>query len=92
MGIRNEIILRVPFEIGRDTKAEFADDKGPVAAAIIVAGFLQVGGGGIAGSRRIDAVVVGVFEVAVVVIGGIVEIREVLSRVTGAPFSVLAQC
>ena len=90
MAIRNEIVLRVPFEVVRNTKTEFADDKGPVAAAIIVAGFLQVGGRGIAGSRRVDAVVVGVFEVAVVVVGGIGEVREVLIRVAGAPFSVLA--
>ena len=54
-----------------------------------MAGFAQVGGRGFAGARVVDAVVVGVFEVAVVVVGSEVEVREVLVWVAGAPFLVL---
>lgn len=89
MIIRRRETRIVPFEIIGDAEAEFADDGGPVAAAVIVAGFSEVGGGGLAGAGVVDAVVVGPFEVAVVVVGGEEVVGEVLVRVAGAPFCVL---
>lgn len=91
MTIRRSEVGIVPFEIVRDTEAEFADDGGPVAAAVVVAGFFEVGGGGLAGAGVVDAVVVGPFEVAVVVVGGEGVVGEVLVGVTGAPFCVLCE-
>ena len=79
----------VPFEIIRDAEAELTDDRRPVAAAVVVAGEFEVGGGRLAGARVVDAVVVGPFEVAVVVVGGEVVVGEVLVWVAGAPFGVL---
>ena len=86
---RGEVGTVVPFEIVCDAEAEFADDGGRVAAAVVVAGEIEVGGGGIAGAGIVDAVVVGVFDVAVVVVGGEIVVREVLMWVAGAPFRVL---
>ncbi len=88
VGIRVEVGI-VPLEVVRDGEAELADDGGPVAAAVVVAGFLEVGGGRLAGAGVVDAVVVGIFEVAVVVVGGEDVVGEVLVRVAGAPFGVL---
>ena len=85
MIIRHEIGI-VPFEVIRDAETEFADDGGPVAAAVVVAGEMEVGG---RGAGVVDAVVVGPFEVAVVVVGGEVIVAEVLVGVAGAPFRVL---
>ena len=79
----------VPLEIIRDGEAEFTDNGRPVAAAVVVAGFLEVGGGRLAGAGVVDAVVVGPFEVAVVVVGGEEVVGEILVRVAGAPFCVL---
>ena len=89
MAVGDEIIARVPLQVVGDAEAEFADDEGPVPAAVVVAGFLKVGGGGFASASVVDAVVVRVFEVTMVVVGGVVEIREVLFGVAGAPFLVL---
>ena len=79
----------VPFELVRDAEAELADDGGPVAAAVVAAGLLEVGGGGLAGAGVVDAVVVGPFEVPVVVVGGEDVVGQVLVRVAGTPFCVL---
>ena len=46
----------VPFEIVRNAEAELADNRRRVAAAVIVAGEMEVGGRG--GARVVDAVVV----------------------------------
>ena len=89
MVIRRSEIVIIPFEIIRDAKAELADDGGPIAAAVVVAGEMEVSGRGAAGAGIIDAVVVGPFEVAVVVVGGEVVVFEVLVGVAGAPFRVL---
>ena len=85
---RGEIGI-VPFEIVRDAEAELADDRRPVAAAVVVAGEFEVGGRGAAGAWVVDAVVVGPFDVAVVVVGGEVVVGEVLVWIAGAPFRVL---
>ena len=85
---RGEIGI-VPFEIVRDAEAEFADNRRPVAAAVVVAGEFEVSGGGTAGAGVVDAVVVGPFDVAVVVVGGEVVVGEVLVWIAGAPFRVL---
>ena len=79
----------VPFEVVGDAEAELADDGGPVAAAVVVAGEFEVGGWGLAGAGVVDAVVVGPLEVAVVVVGGEKVVGEVLMWVAGAPFGVL---
>ena len=86
MTTRRREIGIVPLELIRDAEAELADDGGPVAAAVVVAGEVEVGG---RGARVVDAVVVGPFEVAVVVVGGEGVVGEVLVRVAGAPFRVL---
>lgn len=78
-----------PLEVVRDAEAEFADEGGPVTAAVVVAGEFEVGGGGVAGGGVVDAVFVGPFDVAVVVVGGEVVVGEVLVGVAGAPFGVL---
>ncbi len=70
MTIRDKVIRRIPLQVVGDAEAELANDEGPVAAAVVVAGFFEVSGGGFAGAGVVDAVVVGVFEVAVVVVGG----------------------
>lgn len=79
----------VPFEVVGDAEAELADDGGPVAAAVVVAGEFEVGGRGLAGAGVVDAVVVGPFQVAVVIVGGEEVVGEVLMWVAGAPFGVL---
>lgn len=79
----------IPFEVVGDAEAELADDGGPVAAAVVVAGEFEVGGWGLAGAGVVDAVVVGPFQVAVVIVGGEKVVGEVLMRVAGAPFGVL---
>lgn len=79
----------IPLEVVRDAQAELADDGGPVAAAVVVAGEFEVGGGGVAGAGVVDAVVVGPFDVAVVVVGGEVVVGEILVWIAGAPFGVL---
>ena len=89
MAVRRGESRVVPFEIVRNAEAEFADDRGRIAAAVVVAGFVEVGEGGLAGAGVVDAVVVGVFEVAVVVVGGVGVVGEVLTGVAGAPFRVL---
>ena len=89
MTIRRREISIIPLKIIRDAKAELADDGRPIAAAVVVAGEFEVGGGGAAGAGVIDAVVVGPFEVAVVVVGGEEVVGEVLVGVAGAPFRVL---
>lgn len=78
-----------PLEVVRDAEAKLADEGGPVTAAVVVAGEFEVGGGGVAGGGVVDAVFVGPFDVAVVVVGGEVVVGEVLVRVAGAPFCVL---
>ena len=78
-----------PFEIIRDAEAELADDGRPIAAAVVVAGKMEISGGRAAGAGVVNAVVVGPFEVAVVVVGGEVVVGEVLVGVAGAPFRVL---
>lgn len=90
MTIRRCEIGIVPFEIIGDAEAKFANDRRPIAAAIVVAGFFEVGGWGLAGAGVVDAIVVGPFEVAVVVVGGEDVVGEVLVRVAGAPFHVLS--
>ena len=87
--IRRGEVGIVPFEIVRDAEAEFADDGGDVAAAVVVTGEFEVGGGGVAGAGIVDAVVVGILDVAVVVVGGEIVVREVLMWVARAPFRVL---
>ena len=90
MSIRRGEVGIIPFEIISDAEAEFADDSGRIAAAVVVAGEVEVGGWGVASPRVINAVVVGVFDVAMVVVGGEGGVGgEVLFRVTGAPFCVL---
>lgn len=89
VAIRRGEIGTAPLEVVGDAEAELADHGGPVAAAVIVAGFLEVSGRGLAGAGVVDAVVVGIFEVAVVVVGGEGVVGEVLVRVAGAPFCVL---
>ena len=79
----------VPFEFVGDAEAELTDDGGPVAAAVVVAGEFEVGGRGLAGAGVVDAVVVGPFQVAVVIVGGEKVVGEVLMWVAGAPFGVL---
>ena len=69
MRVGYEVVLRVPLQVIRDAQAKFADDQGPIAAAVVDAGLAEVGSGGFAGSGIVDAVVVGVFEVAVIVVG-----------------------
>lgn len=78
-----------PLEVVRDAEAEFADEGGPVTATVVVAGEFEVGGRGVAGGGVVDAVFVGPFDVAVVVVGGEVVVGEVLVGVAGAPFGVL---
>ena len=85
---RGEICVR-PLQIVRDADAELADDGRPVAAAVVVAGECEVGGGGVAGAGGVDAVVIGPFDVAVVVVGGEDVVGEVLVWVARAPFCVL---
>lgn len=74
--IPRDVVIRrcevgvLPLEVVRDAEAELADDGGPVAAAVIVTGEFQVGGWRVAGAGVVDAVVVGPFDVAVVVVGG----------------------
>ena len=92
MAIRRGESGVVPLKVIRDGEAEFADNGRPVAAAVVVAGFLEVGGGGLAGAGVVDAVVVGPFQVAVVVVGGEEVVGEVLVRVAGTPFRVLCVC
>ena len=89
MAIRRGEIRIVPFEIIRDAEGEFADDGRPIAATVVVAGEFEVGGRGLAGAGVVDAVVIGPFEVAVVVVGGEDVVGEVLVGVAGAPFGVL---
>ena len=84
-----ETRLIVPLEIIGDAEAEFADDSGVIATAVVVAGEFEVGGWGLAGAGVVDAVVVGPFEVAVVVVGGEDVVGEVLVGIAGAPFCVL---
>ena len=84
-----ETCLIVPLEIIGDAEAEFADDSGVIAAAVVVAGEFEVGGWGLAGAGVVDAIVVGPFEVAVVVVGGEDVVGEVLVGIAGAPFCVL---
>ena len=86
---RRKIRIVVPFKIIQDAKAELADDRRPVAAAVVVAGEFEVSGRGATGAGVIDAVVVGPFDVAVVVVGGEVVVGEILVGVAGAPFRVL---
>ena len=86
MIVRRREIGIVPFEVIRDAEAELADDGGPIAAAVVVAGEMKVGG---RGAGVVDAVIVGPFDVAVIVVGGEVVVGEVLVRVAGAPFRVL---
>ena len=86
MSARRREIGIVPLELIRDAEAELADEGGPVAAAVVVAGEVEVGGGR---AGVVDAVVGGPFEVAVVVVGGEVVVGEVLVGVAGAPFRVL---
>lgn len=81
--------IGIPCEIVRDAQTEFADDGGRVAAAVIVAGYCKVGGGGLPGAGVVEAVFVGPFEVAVVVVSGEDMVREVFVWVAGAPFLVL---
>lgn len=69
---------RIPLETSVDTEAEFADDGGPIAPAVVVAGCVEVSGGG-----QADAGVI--FEVAVVVVGGEGVVCEVLLGFAGAP-------
>ena len=78
-----------PFEVVGDAEAELADDGGAVAAAVVVAGECEVGGWGVAGGGIVDAVVVGPFDVAVVIVGGEVVVSEVLVGIAGSPFRVL---
>ena len=86
---RREIGVVVPFKIIRDAKAELADDSRRIAAAVIVAGEFEIGGGGATGAVVVDAVVVRPFDVAVVVVGGKDVVGKVLVWVSGAPFRVL---
>lgn len=46
-----------------------------------MAGLVQVGGGGLAGARVVDAVVIGIFEVAMFVVGREGGTGEVLAGV-----------
>ena len=85
---RGEIGI-VPFEFIGDAEAEFADDGGPVAAAVVVAGEFEVGGGRLAGAGVVDAIVVGPFEVTVIVVGGEEVVSEILVGVARAPFRIL---
>lgn len=89
MVVRRGEVGVCPLEVVRDAEAELADDGGAVAAAVVVAGECEVGGWGVAGGGGVDAVVVGPFDVAVVVVGGEVVVREVLVGIAGAPFRVL---
>lgn len=58
------------LQIVRYAQAELADYGRPVATAVIDARLLEIGCWGLAGSGVIDAVIVGPFEVAVVVVSG----------------------
>ena len=89
MAIRRCEISIIPLKIIRDAKTELADDSRPIAAAVVMAREFEVGGGRAAGAGIVDAVVVGPFEVAVVVVGGEEVVGEVLVGVAGAPFCVL---
>lgn len=89
MAVRRGESRVVPFEIICNAEAEFADDRGRIAAAVVVAGFVEIGKGGLAGAGVVDAVVVGVFEVTVVVVGGEIVVGQVLAGVARAPFRVL---
>ena len=89
MAVRGRERAIAPLEVVGDAEAELADERGHVAAAVVVAGFLEVGGGRLARAGVVDAVVVRVLEVAVVVVGGEVVVGEVLGRVAGTPFRVL---
>ena len=86
---RREIGVVVPFKIIRDAKAELADDSRGIAAAVVVAGEFEVGGGGATSAVVVDAFAVRIFEVAVVVVGGEDVVLKVLVWVSGAPFRVL---
>ena len=79
----------VELDVVRDAEAELADDGGGVAAAVVVAGEVEVGGWGLVGAGDVDVAFVGVFEVAVVVVGGEDGVGEVLLRLAGVPFGVL---
>ena len=89
MAVRRGESRAVPFEVICNAEAEFADDRGRIAATVVVAGFVEIGEGGLTGAGVVDAVVVGVFKVAVVVVGGVGVVGEVLAGVAGAPFRVL---
>lgn len=89
MAVRRREGRVVPLQVVRDAEAELADDGREVAAAVVDAGLLEVCGGGPSSAGLVDAAVVGVFEVAVVVVGGEPVVGEVLVRVAGAPEGVL---
>lgn len=57
------------LQIVGDAQAELAHYGGPVATAIVDARLLEICCWGLPGSGAVNAVVVGVFEVAVVVVG-----------------------
>ena len=82
LAINGGKIRIIQFHSIVDTEAEFADDGRPIAAAVVVAGCVEIGPG-----RQAD---VGVkFEVAVVIVGGEDVVGEVFFGVAGAPFGVL---
>ena len=79
----------VELDVVGDAEAEFADYGGRVAAAVVVAGEIEVGGGSLVGAWDVDVAFVSVFEVAVVVVGGEGCVGEVLLGFAGVPFCVL---
>ena len=79
----------VELDVVCDAEAEFADDGGCVAAAVVVAGEIEVGGWSLVGAWDVDVAFVCVFEVAVVVVGGEDCVGEVLLGLAGIPFGVL---
>ena len=86
---RREPRARIELDIIRNAEAEFAHYRGCVAAAVVVAGEVEVGGRGLVGAGDVDVGVVCVLEVAVVVVGGEGGVGEVLLRGARVPFCVL---
>lgn len=84
-----ETCRNVVLKIISDAEGEFPYESGGIATDVVDAGLFELGGGGLAGAGVVEAVVVGVFEVAVFVVGGEDGGSEILAGIAGEPFRVL---
>lgn len=60
--------VRLVLQVVRNAQTEFANNRGPIAATIVDARLFEVCRWCLAGARIVDAIVVGPFQVSVVVV------------------------